>query len=111
MRPLFVLLLVAATVALPMDAQQLPATTPAPVAGPSNPPSDTRGPDIYGGYMIGVGDILDIRVADEEMMTGRYQVDQNGALQMPLLSAPVRAAGATTFQLAQQLQNQLKTEK
>jgi len=69
------------------------------------------GSDLYGGSSIGVGDILDIRVADEDALTGRYQVDQDGLVKMPLLKGNVHAAGLTTFELSKQLQGELKDQQ
>jgi polysaccharide export outer membrane protein len=80
------------------------------------PPSSTASPqnvvggEIYGGYMIGVGDILDIHVNDEERVSGRYQVDQDGKLIVPLLSGAIPAAGTTTFELSTRLREELKKQ-
>jgi polysaccharide export outer membrane protein len=95
-------------ISIPADGQQLPATEPTPVV--SAPAAQSASSDIYGGYMIGVGDILDIRVADEDAITGRYQVDPGGHIQVPLLTGAIRASGLTTFDLAKQLQNELKRQ-
>jgi polysaccharide biosynthesis/export protein len=64
----------------------------------------------YGGYMVGTGDLLDIRVADEDEMTGRYQVMPSGDIQLPLLKNPVHAAGLSTFDLARSIQTELQKE-
>ncbi len=106
-------LILAALSVLPVSAQQPQQTAPTTNAPEpqSAPGNGYGGPDIYGGYSIGAGDILDIRVADEDMLTGRYQVDQDGAVHMPLLKAPVQAAGRTTFELSQQLQKDLKEQQ
>lgn len=68
-------------------------------------------PDVYGGYQIGVGDVLDIHVSDEDDITGRYQVDQDGKVKVALLSQSIPAAGSTTFELADRLRDELKKEK
>lgn len=88
---------------------QTVAPIPAPAQTGAKPP-DTPGSQVYGGYMIGVGDILDIHVNDEDSMTGRYQVDQDGKIRLPLLSDPFSAAGATTFDLARQVSDELKKQ-
>jgi polysaccharide export outer membrane protein len=82
------------------------STMPSPPASPQNPPNS----EIYGGYMIGVGDILDIHVNDEDRVTGRYQVDQDGKVSVPLLSGAIPAAGATTFELSSRLREELKKQ-
>jgi len=82
--------------------------------GTMNPPSrspDNPTPVVYGGYQIGVGDVLDVHVNDEDDISGRYQVDQDGNVKVSLLQKPVPAAGATTFQLANRLSDALKQEK
>jgi polysaccharide biosynthesis/export protein len=81
------------------------APPPAPAA-----PQNVVGGEIYGGYMIGVGDILDIHVNDEDRVSGRYQVDQDGKLSVPLLSGSIPAAGATTFEVSSRLREELKKQ-
>jgi len=68
-------------------------------------------PSVYGGYQIGVGDILDIHVNDEDDVSGRYQVDQEGNVKISLLSRPLPAAGTTTFQLATLMSEELKKQQ
>lgn len=80
------------------------------------PPSSYRPPDagsgaIYGGYMVGIGDILDIHVNDEDAVSGRYQVDQSGNVTLPLLTGATHAAGSTTFDLASRLTAELKKQQ
>ncbi len=76
-----------------------------------NRSADNSNPVVYGGYQIGVGDVLDIHVNDEDDISGRYQVDQDGNVKVSLLSKPVSAAGATTFQLATKLSDELKAQQ
>lgn len=68
-------------------------------------------PQFFGGYLIGVGDILNIQVAEEDEVSGRYQVSDKGNIQIRLLSEPVKAAGLTTFQLSQSLEDALKQQQ
>jgi polysaccharide export outer membrane protein len=88
------------------------AVNPNRTAPPSSTatPQNVVGGEIYGGYMIGVGDILDIHVNDEERVSGRYQVDQDGKLSVPLLSGAIPAAGTTTFELSTRLREELKKQ-
>ena len=67
-------------------------------------------PGIYGGYLIGVGDILNIHVNDEDSISGTYQVDQTGNVRVPLLTEPIPAAKSTTFDLANRLSDDLKKQ-
>jgi polysaccharide biosynthesis/export protein len=80
------------------------------VVPPSNSVAESPIPLVYGGYQIGVGDILDIHVNDEEDISGRYQVDQDGKVKVSLLSSPIPAAGSTTFQLSSRLRDELKNQ-
>lgn len=102
-------------------ALELPAfgqtVVPTPVGGlpqqqqPAVRPPDASGAVVYGGYMIGNGDILDIHVNDEDSISGRYQVDQNGKLKLPILSNSFDAAGSTTFDLARHVTDELKKQQ
>jgi len=74
-------------------------------------PVNQTPPGIYGGYMIGVGDILNIHVNDEDSITGTYQVDQAGNVRVPLLKDPIPAAKSTTFEFANHLSSSLKKEE
>src|SRR5882724_2099268 len=78
-----------------------------PTLAQSGAPSDR----VYGGYVIGVGDIVNIRVAEEDDVNGRYQVTQSGDIELPLLSKPVHAAGLTTFDFSKRLGAELKQQQ
>lgn len=81
------------------------------VAIPPTKTVNTPPPNLYGGYMIGVGDILEIHVNDEDAVTGTYQVDQEGNVKLPLLTEPVHAAGSSTFELAGNLRDEFKKQQ
>ena len=66
----------------------------------NNRSADNSGPVVYGGYQIGVGDVLDIHVNDEDDISGKYQVDQDGKVKISLLPNAIQAAGSTTFEFA-----------
>ncbi|HTU32982.1 MAG TPA: polysaccharide biosynthesis/export family protein [Candidatus Acidoferrum sp.] len=92
-----------------------PATAQLPVdtLPPPNPPSqapETAAPPTYDGYMVGVGDVLQVRVIDEDDVSGQYQVNASGNIQVPLLSKPIHAAGLSTFELSTKLSDALKTQ-
>jgi polysaccharide export outer membrane protein len=80
-------------------------------ANTPNRTADNPIPSVYGGYQIGVGDILDIHVNDEDDISGRYQVDQDGNVKISLLRKPIPAAGTTTFQLASLMSEELKQQQ
>ncbi|MGH9740429.1 MAG: polysaccharide biosynthesis/export family protein [Candidatus Acidiferrales bacterium] len=92
----------------PANAQQRVDSLP-----PPNPPAQapqTNAPPAYGGYMVGVGDVLQVRVVNEDDISGQYQVNSAGNIQLPLLSSPIHAAGESTFELSQKLSDALKTQ-
>jgi polysaccharide biosynthesis/export protein len=93
---------------VPSAAQQrLDSTTIAPPQAGGAPPTGTVP---FGGYLIGIGDILNIRIAEEDDISGRYQVSQAGDIHLPLLSDPIRASGRTTFELSKQLGDALRKQ-
>src|SRR6266700_685051 len=91
-----------------LNAQQRVTNAPPPNA-PSQPP-EIGVVRPFSGYTIGVGDILDIRVADEDDVSGQFQVDGSGEIRLPLLSKPIHAAGSTTFALASEISDALKKQ-
>jgi polysaccharide export outer membrane protein len=109
--PTYVLLALAAVVLAGTSPIRGQITAPNRTATPAtNRPPDSSGSEIYGGYMIGAGDILDIHVNDEDGVSGRYQVDQDGKVKVPLLSGAIPAAGTTTFEFASRLRDELKKQ-
>jgi polysaccharide export outer membrane protein len=80
---------------------------PPPAAAPQ---MDADGSKLYGGYMIGVGDIINIRIAEEDDVSGRYQVSETGDVKIPLLSKPIHADGLTTFDFSSHLAEELKKQ-
>jgi polysaccharide export outer membrane protein len=48
-----------------------------------------------GPYQLGPGDVLTIRIYDQPQLSGSYQVDDSGFINMPLLGA-VQASGRST---------------
>lgn len=44
---------------------------------------------LFGGYMIGVGDIINIRISEEPDVSGQYQVSESGDVKIPLLEKPI----------------------
>lgn len=80
-----------------------------PASAPQQP--DTDGSKLYGGYMIGVGDIINIRIAEEDDVSGRYQVSQAGDVKIPLLEKPIHAEGLSTFDFSSLLAQELKKQQ
>lgn len=108
-RSLFVILVIAVAV---ICSSPLHAQVPVNALPPPNPPAqapNTGPPPTYSGYMVGIGDVLQVRVNDEDDVSGQYQVSPAGTIQLPLLSQPIHAAGESTFKLSQQIGEALKT--
>jgi len=102
------ILTVLCAAALPALSQ---VTSPIRPTAQAQAPAPNANGEVYGGYMIGVGDILDIHVNDEDAVSGRYQVDQNGSVKLPLLTGSIPAAGASTFDLAARLSDEFKKQQ
>src|SRR5215813_3694302 len=86
-----------------------PNSVPIPAQNPVLDP--TAGAHAYGGYLIGIGDIINIRISEEDDVSGRYQVTDTGDVHIPLLSKPVHAAGLTTFDFSNHLADELKQQQ
>jgi len=61
-------------------------------AGYDLPPLPASPP---GPYLLGAGDTLNIRIYDQPQLSGSYQVDDSGFINMPLLG-PVQTSGRST---------------
>ncbi|HPA45334.1 MAG TPA: polysaccharide biosynthesis/export family protein [bacterium] len=61
-------------------------------------------------FVIDVGDILEIQVQDEPMLTVTREVDSDGTFQLPLLQK-VEAAGKTPTDLARHIEKRLVDEE
>lgn len=51
-----------------------------------------------GPYLLGAGDVLNIRIYDQAQLSGSYHVDDSGFIDLPLLG-PVRAGGLSSAAL------------
>ena len=78
------------------------ATLAAPGADLAALPPPPGGP-----YLLGAGDTLRIRIYDQAQMSGTYQVDDSGMVELPLLGL-VRAAGLSTEGLRGAIANGLR---
>lgn len=83
---------------------------------PQTPAQNTQAPNLdasklYGGYMIGVGDIINIRIGEEPDVSGQYQVSESGDVKIPLLEKPIHADGLSTFDFSSKLAQELKTQQ
>jgi len=89
--------------------QRVDRVGPPPASVAQQPGPD--GSKLYGGYMIGVGDIINIRIAEEDDVSGRYQVSESGDVKIPLLEKPIHADGLTTFDFSSRLAQELKKQE
>ena len=80
-------------------ANPAPSTSALPAPPTGSPPAS-----LSGVYLISPNDILDVYVYDVPELSRTYMVSPSGIVSMPLLSAPVEAAGLTTDQFARALE-------
>jgi polysaccharide export outer membrane protein len=59
------------------------------------------------GYVIGPGDLISVRVYNQEGLSGRFKVREDGKISLPFLN-DVQAAGLPPLALASRLQIQFK---
>lgn len=59
-------------------------------------------------YLIGPGDLLNVRVFNQEQMSARSRVRQDGKISLPFVN-DVDASGITTTELARRIEGRLQT--
>jgi polysaccharide export outer membrane protein len=67
---------------------------------------EEEAPPASGGYKIGVGDLLEIQVYDEEDLTKKVRVLTDGTVSFPLLGT-IQAAGLGVAELEQEITSRL----
>lgn len=92
------------------------APTPLPSAGATSPlidqvTPDTAEPAVPATYRIGAGDLLSIYVLQMPSFSRQVRVDNNGDIQIPLVSKSFRAEGETPATLAQSIGDELTREE
>lgn len=82
-----------------------PATAPSgPIAG--TPPAPAAGSNAIEGYVIGVGDVIEVSVLGREDYKARVQVQVDGTVQLPLIK-DVKALDRTVLQLRNDIRTAL----
>lgn len=71
------------------------------------PPAAPRGGDL----VLGPGDVLQIQVADEQDLDGKYLISDGGDIAVPTVLHPIHVTGLTTSQTANAIANGLKEAK
>ena len=61
-------------------------------------------------YVISPDDVLEVSVFDVPEMSRTYRVHPNGVIAVPLVAAPIAAAGLTTDQLSASIAGRLQTD-
>jgi polysaccharide export outer membrane protein len=69
---------------------------------------DYRESGAEGAYVIGPGDVLQVRVFKQENLSGRVRVRSDGMISLPFVD-DLRASGATPRQLSGRIEEQLKS--
>lgn len=74
--------------------------------------SSLRAPASTSVYKVGIGDVLDVRLANLPTRESTlFTVLKNGVLEYPLLNGPISVAGLTTDEIAKLLSNEIKVIK
>ena len=91
----------------------VPAVASSPVEPNTNSRNNlSRAPAPTGAYRVGVGDVLDIRLANLPTRESTlFTVLRNGVLEYPLLNGPLAVTGLTTDEIARLLSNEIKVIK
>ncbi|MEY4240290.1 MAG: hypothetical protein RL339_2891 [Pseudomonadota bacterium] len=97
------LLVALAGLALPVAAQTAPPPAPSPAAAQPAAPVVT----LNDGYVIGVGDVVEIAVLGREEFKPRVQVQVDGTVQLPYLHS-VMASNLTVIQLRERVAKLLR---
>jgi polysaccharide export outer membrane protein len=63
-----------------------------------------------GAYRLGPGDRLGIRIYDQPQLSGAFNIDDSGMVEIPLIG-PVRAAGRSTAALSDAIAEALQAQK
>jgi polysaccharide export outer membrane protein len=71
----------------------------------------TSGENLPNDYAIGPGDLLGITIADLPELSGKYLVSETGMIEVPVLPAPIRAAGLTPFEFSKNIGQDLQKAK
>ena len=81
-----------------------------PRGNPDYPPSSSsRVPSPTSLYRVGIGDVLDIRLANLPTRESTlFTVLKDGGLEYPLLSGPIAVKGLTTDEIARRLSSEIK---
>jgi polysaccharide export outer membrane protein len=99
-------ILIAATAAVQMKAQQNPPPAPSVRSGPF---SDTAGANLPA-QRIGPNDLLSISVYDAPEFTRTVRVSADGTVMLPLMKQPVQAAGLLPSELEPRLAQALRDQ-
>ncbi len=94
---LFAMLLALAVSAFGQTSQQ-----------PSSAPAAASEQKVRADYVIGPGDILEVKVADSPEISGKYRVGEKGDLALPLLPTSIKAAGLTAPELSKRIAEAIK---
>ena len=85
---------------LPSAVQSAPAPAPAPAPTPSAPQAGST--TLVDGYVVGVGDVLDVAMIGQDDFRGRVTVQQDGSIQLPFIGS-VKAQDKTLLELGKEI--------
>jgi len=89
----FLVLIAAIGLQLPSLAQQAGGGAPPPVSVANAASADAGSPDAVGvkKYLLGPGDVLDLRVFNDPQFNGNYVVNDEGTIEIPFIEDPIPA--------------------
>ena len=98
-----VLALVATAMSVPVLAQTAaPAVVSTPPPAPAAPAADASSLSLTDGYVIGLGDVLDVVMVGQDDFRGRVTVQQDGTIQLPYVGS-LKAQDKTLLQLGKEI--------
>ena len=71
-------------------------------------PATTSEEKVRGDYVVGPGDILEVKVADSPEMSGKYRVSEKGDLALPLLPNPIKVGGLASPEVSREISEAIK---
>lgn len=96
----------AIALALPAGAQQAPRPAPQPAAPAAATSTPAAPVSLADGYVLGVGDTIEVSVLGRAEYTARVQVQADGTIQLPYLKS-VPAQNMTVLQLREDVRKRL----
>ena len=106
MRFLLVFVVAALAAMAPLAAQTVGPLVDAPAAAPLAAPATVQ-PKFDAGYVVGIGDVLDVVLVGQDDFKGRVTVQADGSIQLPFIGT-ITASEKTLLQLSTEIAAKLE---